>query len=105
MQMTPSRKPPQKFDSMWDLINELNSAGHPNNKIWFKGEMSYGKESISLPQYFISADCRVIGQRQSDNKWTTLLGYDDPVKPGIPEPTGAHILERMEDNLQFFWPK
>lgn len=103
--MNLNRKPPQKFDSMWDLITELNSVGHPNDKLWYKGEMLYGKESISLPQYFISADCRVIGQRQSNNKWTTLLGYDDPLNPDMPTPTGAHMLEGMEGNLEFFWPK
>ncbi|WP_449567265.1 hypothetical protein [Lelliottia nimipressuralis] len=64
--MNPNRKPPQKFDNMWDLITELNAAGHPDDNLWYKGDIRAGEELIFSPRYFLSAASRLIGQRNSD---------------------------------------
>lgn len=100
--MNSNRKPPQKFDSMWDLITELNAAGHPDENLWYKGDIRAGEELIFSPRYFLSAACRLIGQRNSDGKWTTIYGYDDPVSLGGPVPAGAHNLAEKKDTLEFF---
>lgn len=103
--MNPNRKPPQKFDNMWDLITELNAAGHPNDKLWYNGVILAGEEQLRSPRCFVSAACRLIGQRSSDGKWTALYGYDDPVPLGGAEPANAHNLAEMQDTLELHVPR
>lgn len=102
--MNQNRKPPQKFDNMWDLITELNAAGHPNDKLWYNGYIRDGEEQIDSPRCFVSAACRLIGQRSSDGKWTALYGYDDPVPLGGAGPAGAINLAEMKASLELFVP-
>lgn len=91
--MKKNRKPPQKFDSLRALIDELNDVGHPTNKIWYRGEVIGDKQSRIDPVAFIAADCRMIGQRHSDGTWWTLYGYDDPVSASPINPTDAFNLD------------
>lgn len=102
--MNPNRKSPQKFDNMWDLITELNAAGHPNHKLWYNGQIRDGEEQIDSPRCFVSAACRLIGQRSTDGRWTALFGYDDPVPPGGAEPDNAYNLAEMQDALELSVP-
>lgn len=84
--MNPSRKPPQKFESMESLVAELNNAGHLSVKIRYSGEVIEGEQCWTNPVTFIAADSRMIAQRRSDGTWWTLYGYDDANDPVVPEP-------------------
>lgn len=97
--MKKNRKPPQKFDSMWALISELNHAGHASDKIWYSGEVIEGQQSWTDPVAFIAADCRMIGQRHSDGTWWTLYGYDDANDLKISEPRNNFNLEENRFQL------
>ncbi|MBK4114533.1 hypothetical protein JHD93_20525 [Cronobacter sakazakii] len=88
-----NRKPPQQFNNLMSLIDELNSAGHSSDKIWYSGKLINGKQSWTNPVTFIAADSRMIAQRRSDGTWWTLYGYDDMNDPVIPEPTNSFNLD------------
>ncbi|WP_198362537.1 hypothetical protein [Klebsiella michiganensis] len=64
---------PQKFDSLNDLLNELNRAGHPNDQIWFYG----ANGDYSEPVAFLAVDSRLIAERRDDGSWWTVDGYGD----------------------------
>lgn len=51
---------PQKFDSLNDLLKELNRAGHPDDQIWFYGN------NLGIPVAFQAADSRLIAERHAD---------------------------------------
>lgn len=102
--MSRTRKCPQQFKSMWELVTELEKVGHSQERLWFSGKMVNGKQCCLKPVQFISADCRMIAQKHSDGTWWTLYGYDDAVNPNTPDPTNDFRFEEYSFQLSMIIP-
>ncbi|ASK03763.1 hypothetical protein DN596_31625 [Klebsiella pneumoniae] len=90
---------PQKFDSLNDLLNELNRAGHPNDQIWFYG----ANGDYSEPVAFLAVDSRLIAERRDDGSWWTVDGYGDANDPRMPEPEDAWDVESYRGQLDMWF--
>jgi hypothetical protein len=90
---------PQKFDSLNDLLNELNRAGHPNDQIWFYGVNG----DYSEPVAFQAVDSRLIAERLDDGSWWTVDGYGDANDPRMPEPEDTWDVESNRGQLDMWF--
>lgn len=89
----------QKFDSLNDLLKELNRAGHPDDQIWFYG----ANGDYSEPVAFQAVDSRLIAERRDDGSWWTVDGYRDANNPRMPEPEDAWNVESNRGQLDLWF--
>lgn len=88
---------PQQFDSLVDLLRELNRAGHPDGRIWFYGD-NHGD-----PVAFQAADSRLIAERHEEGSWWTVEGYRDSNDPRMPEPEDALNVDEARGQLEMWF--
>lgn len=90
---------PQKFDSLNDLLKELNRAGHQDDQIWFYG----ANGDFSEPVAFQAADSRLIAERRDDGSWWTVEGYQDANDLRMPEPEDAWDVVTGRESLDMWF--
>lgn len=88
---------PQKFDSLVELLKELNRAGHPDDRIWFYGN------NRGDPVAFQAVDSRLIAERREDGSWWTVEGYRNANDPRMPEPENAMNVRQARGQLELFF--